>query len=147
MAEFLESLKPELELAERYDSRLAIENHGQSLLDSLDSLKAFADLNHSPRLGVALAPYHVQALGESVPEAIGACGPQLFYFYAWQQATGTDQLPGIGPTDCAPWLAALAQIGYRGYVNPFMHGELAPDEMSAALARSRDDLLARQPSA
>ena len=107
MAEFLESLKPELELAERYQSRLAIENHGQSLLDSLDSLKAFVDLNRSPRLGVALAPYHVQALGESVERAIAACGSQLFYFYAWQHGSGTDQLPGLGPTDFTPWLATL----------------------------------------
>ena len=146
MAEFLESLKPELELAERYQSRLAIENHGQSLLDSLDSLKAFVDLNRSPRLGVALAPYHVQALGESVEQAIAACGSQLFYFYAWQHGSGTDQLPGLGPTDFTPWLATFAQIDYRGYVNPFMHGELSPDEMSALLARSRDYLIARQPS-
>jgi sugar phosphate isomerase/epimerase len=140
MGAFFEDLKPLLELAERYQSWLAIENHGQALLDSLDSFKAFVDLNPSRRLGIALAPYHVQALGASVTEAIGVCGSQLLFFYAWQHAPEVQQLPGHGPTDFQPWLEALARVHYRWYVNPFMHGDLPPDAMSAALARSRDYL-------
>lgn len=136
MKGFLEALKPEAELAEKYNSYVAIENHGHALLDSIDSLKAFVDLNTNPRLGIALAPYHIQARKESVEEAILAAGKQLLYFYAWQHAPGTEQLPGIGPTDCTPWIAALAKAGYRWYVNPFMHGEPEPDAMSAALAKS-----------
>ena len=54
---FLESLKPELELAEKHNCTLAIENHsGKSLLNKLDSFRAFTDLNQHPRLGIALAP-------------------------------------------------------------------------------------------
>lgn len=136
MKAFIEQLKPEVELAEKYSSYLAIENHGQSLLDSIDSFKAFVDLNKHPRLGIALAPYHIQALKASVEEAIQAAGRQLLYFYAWQHAPRVGQLPGIGPTDCTPWLAALAKAGYRWYVNPFLHGEPPPDETSKALARS-----------
>jgi sugar phosphate isomerase/epimerase len=136
MKAFLEALKPELELAEKHDSYLAIENHGHALLDSIDSMKAFVDLNRHPRLGIALAPYHVQGLDQSVAEAIAACGKQLFFFYAWQHASGKGQLPGIGPADCAPWLDALAKIQYSWYVNPFMHHEPEPDEMSEALEQS-----------
>lgn len=141
MKSFLEALKPQVELAERYNSYLAIENHGGALLNTLDSFKAFVDLNQSPRLGIALAPYHVQAAKESVEDAIAACGGQLFFFYAWEHAGDVRQLPGHGPTDFRPWLAALAKIRYRGYVNPFMHGDLEPEVMSAALAKSRDYLL------
>ncbi|NLF67556.1 MAG: sugar phosphate isomerase/epimerase [Candidatus Anammoximicrobium sp.] len=141
MKAFLEALKPQIELAERYNSYLAIENHGHALLDSLDSFKAFVDLNRSPRLGIALAPYHVQAGKASVEDAIAICGGQLFFFYAWQHADGVGQLPGDGPTDFRPWLAALAKIRYRGCVNPFMHGDLEPETMSAALAKSRDYLV------
>jgi sugar phosphate isomerase/epimerase len=140
MKAFLESQKPLVELAEKHQSHLAIENHGAALLDSLDSFKAFTDLNTSPRLGIALAPYHVQALGASVEEAIRLAGKQLLFFYAWQKQDGVGQLPGHGPTDFAPWLRALRQIGYRGYVNPFMHGHVEPAAMSAALARSCDYL-------
>ena len=141
MKAFLEALKPQAELAEKYNSYLAIENHGHALLNSLDSFKAFVDLNQSPRLGIALAPYHVQAAKASVEEAITICGGQLFFFYAWEHAGDVGQLPGHGPTDFRPWLAALAKIRYRGYVNPFMHGDLEPEAMSAALAKSRAYLL------
>ncbi len=39
-----------------------------------------------------------------------------------------------------PWLRALADIGYQGYVNPFMHHEPEPDEMDKALRTSRSYL-------
>ena len=140
MKKFLEGLKPLAALAEKHNSYLATENHGHALLDSIDSFKAFVDLNQSPRLGIALAPYHVQARKASVEEAIAALGKQLFFFYAWQHAPGTGQLPGVGPTDFTPWIAALAKADYRWYVNPFMHGEPEPDAMSPLLAKSRDYL-------
>ncbi|MCX7015728.1 MAG: sugar phosphate isomerase/epimerase, partial [Candidatus Sumerlaeota bacterium] len=108
MNAFLEGLKPELDLCERHNSRLAIENHGGALLNNLDSLKAFVDLNRHPRLGIALAPYHVQGLKASVEDAVAAVGKQLLFFYAWQNAPGKGQLPGHGPTDFTPWIAALA---------------------------------------
>lgn len=132
----LEELKPEVELAEEHNSYLAIENHGGALLNTLDSFKAFVDQNTSSRLGIALAPYHVQRQKESVVEAIRICGPQLFFFYAWQNAPGVEQLPGFGPADCEAWIAALAEIGFRWPVTPFMHHEPEPEAMSAALARS-----------
>jgi len=137
-----ESLKGEVELAEKYDSRIAIENHGGSLLNSLDSFKAFVETNPHKRVGIALAPYHLQRAKASVEEAIRVAGGQLLFFYAWQAAPGTQQLPGIGPTDFAPMLKALAEVSYGGYVNPFLHGEPAPDEMAAALEKSRKYLLA-----
>ncbi len=140
MKAFIEGLKPDLELAEKHDSYLAIENHGNALLGSLDSFKAFVDVNTHPRLGIAMAPYHLQGGKVSVEEAIAVTGKQLFFFYAWQHAPGTGQLPGIGPTDFTPWIAALAKAGYRWYVNPFMHHEPEPDVMSEALAKSRDYL-------
>ena len=144
MKSFLEGLKPQLELAEKYNSRLAIENHGQSLLDSVESLKAFVDLNRSNRLGIALAPFHIQARRESVADAIAAVGPRLLFFYAWQYdpAMSAKQLPGIGPTDCSSWLTALARVDYQGYVNPFLHDQPPPEETQSALARSRDYLRA-----
>ena len=139
MQKFLERLKPEIELAEKHDSYLAIENHGHALLNTLDSLKAFVDLNRSPRVGIALAPFHVQGVKASVVDAIRIAGRQLFFFYAWQRASRSsfDQLPGHGPTDFAPWIAALAEVDYRGYVNPFMHGDVEPDRMSSALAKAK----------
>ena len=140
MKQFIGGLKPLVELAEKYNSYLAIENHGNALLNSLDSLKAFVDINTSKRLGIALAPYHIQILKASVPEAIRICDKQLFFFYAWQHYGGSKQLPGIGPTNMTPWIEALADIKYRGYVNPFMHGHPEVEVMATNLVKSRDYL-------
>jgi len=130
MRQFIERLKPLAELAEKHNA----------LLCSLDSFKAFVDINTSPRLGIALAPYHIQTLKVSVPEAIRICGRQLLFFYAWQHYPDSEQLPGVGPTDMTPWIKALADVRYRGYVNPFMHGHPETDVMSANLAKARDYL-------
>jgi len=143
MRRFVEDLKPLVELAQKNNSSLAIENHGNALLDGLDSLEAFVDTNKSPHLGIALAPYHIQAAKASVPEAIRICGRQLFFFYAWQQQPDVKQLPGVGPTDMTPWIRALAEVRYRGYVNPFMHGHPGTEIMAAHLATARDYLKSR----
>jgi sugar phosphate isomerase/epimerase len=142
MKKLLEQMKPDLDLAEKSNAYLAIENHYDLLLDSFDSFKAFSDLNTNPRLGIALAPFHLQRAKISVERTIELLGKHLFFFYAWLYAEprGTNQLPGIGTTNCRPWLQALAKIEYRGYVNPFMHDEPAPQEMAAALTTSRDYL-------
>ncbi len=142
MKAFLESLKPEIELAEKYNGRIAVENHSgpTRLLNRLDSFKAFMDMNTSPYVGIALAPYHVQRNRESVEEVIRTCGKQLWFFYAWQLGQGTEQLPGHGPTDFRPWLEALRAVDYRGFLTVFMHGEIEPAEMERALAKSIDYL-------
>lgn len=138
---FIESLKPDLDAVGQHQCVLAIENHsGASLLNTLDSIKIFADLNTHPALGVALAPYHIQKNNESVEAAIRACGQHLRFFYAWQNAEGIGQLPGIGPADVSGWIKALAEIDYSGYVNVFMHHEPEPDEMGKALETSRAHL-------
>lgn len=136
----LESLKPDLELADKHQCHLAIENHSGAILNSLDSLRAFVELNAHPRLGVALAPLHLQKDGHSVPEAIGIVGKQLFFFYAWQLGEKFNELPGHGPTDFTPWLKALAAVPYSRYVNVFTHHNAPPDEMAPALKKSHDYL-------
>jgi sugar phosphate isomerase/epimerase len=143
MKQYMEELKPLAELAEKQNSFLAIENHGDALLNTLDSLKAFVDLNPSPRIGIALAPYHLQGLRVSVPEAVRVCGKQLFFFYAWQRQDGDKQLPGVGPTDMTDWIAALKEIRYRGFVNPFTHSHPGTDIMAANLKSAREYLLGR----
>jgi sugar phosphate isomerase/epimerase len=141
MKQFIESLKPDLEMLEQHGCVMAIENHsGNSLLNTVDSVKIFTELNTHKNLGIALAPYHIQKNGESVEQAIRLASDQLRFFYAWQFGEGTQQLPGIGPTDFRPWIKALADVSYRGFVNPFMHHEPEPDDMDKSLAISRDYL-------
>lgn len=141
MKSFIDSLQPLIALAEKNKAYLAIENYRTALPDSIDSFKAFADINTSKHLGMDLTPYHLQIVKASAPKVIRIRGKQLFFIYAWQHAYRMDQLPGAGPADCPRWIKALADIKYRHFVNPFVHVETKPDNISEALEKSRAYLL------
>jgi len=144
MRAFFEKLKPDIELADKCNARLAIENHGGSLLSSPDSFKAFVELNPNPkRIGIALAPYHIQAYKAPVEDVIRISGPQCLFVYAWQRGQGFSQMPGVGPADFTPWVRALAEAKYPHYSSIFMHGHPPADTMEAAVAKSRQYMLKR----
>lgn len=137
MRAFFEKLKPQIDKAAETKVRLAIENHGDALLCTPDSFKAFVDLNPAPKhVGLGIAPYHLQNIKAPVEDVIRTAGSQLLFFYAWQSAAGTNQMPGHGPADFVPWLKALAGINYQGFVNPFMHGHPTPEELSAGMVKA-----------
>jgi len=137
MRAFFEKLKPQIDKAAETKVRLAIENHGNALLGTPDSFKAFVDLNPSPQhVGLAIAPYHLQNIKAPVEEVIRTSGSQLLFFYAWQSAAAMDQLPGHGPADFVPWIKALADIRYQGFINPFMHGHPTPQALSEGIAKA-----------
>ncbi|MCX6873795.1 MAG: TIM barrel protein [Verrucomicrobia bacterium] len=137
MRAFFEKLKPQIEQAAQAKVRLAIENHGDALLSTPDSFKAFVDLNPAPQhVGLGVAPYHLQNIRASVEEVLRTAGSQLLFFYAWQTGDGMNQLPGHGPADFVPWLKALAHLNYQGFLSPFMHGRPTPDELTAGLVKA-----------
>lgn len=129
--DFIEKLKPHLAIAEETEVTLAIENHARSLINTPDSLKWFAELAPSPRLKIALAPYHLPQDTQLLASLIRQCGPALEVFYAWQHGLGSTarlpkeqelmQLPGRGTLDFAPLLKALADVDFRGWTEIFMH--------------------------
>lgn len=142
MKAFFEKLKPDIELARKGGAKLAIENHANDLLDTHDSFKAFVELNPDPEhLGIAVAPYHLQSQKTPVEEFIRTAGSQCLFFYAWQNGKDVKQMPGFGPADFNPWLAALAEIDFAHYSSIFMHSHPPPKEMEAALAESKKYLL------
>lgn len=134
---FFQELQPEIDLARKHRVKLAIENHGDALLDTINSMEMFVKLNPAPDVvGIALAPYHVQAIKAPVTDAIRACGSQQLFFYAWQIEKGIKQLPGHGPVDLTPWLQALKQQQFHHWMTPFMHGDLPAGEMDAAVGKA-----------
>ena len=52
-------MKPHLAVAEETGVTIAIENHGNNLIESPDSLKWLAELRPSKHLAIAFAPYHL----------------------------------------------------------------------------------------
>lgn len=128
---FAETMKPHVAAAERHGVTLGIENHGNNLIESPDSMKWLAELAPSKHIGIALAPYHLPQDPQLIADLIAALGDRLVHFYAWQHGKGCMtkmpredehlQMPGRGPLDFVPLLAALKRIGYRGWTCVFMH--------------------------
>ena len=131
VGQFIEKMKPHLAVAEETGVTIAIENHGNNLIDSPDSLKYLAELRPSKHLAVALAPYHLPQDEEALAQLIRDLGPAIEVFYAWQHGDGCMtklpkeqellQMPGRGPLDFRPLLQALADIQYSGWTEIFMH--------------------------
>ena len=131
---FAELLKPHIAAAEKANLTIAIENHGNNLMDSPDSMKWLIELAPSNHLGIALAPYHLESLGVDAAghaKLIKALGKRIAMFYAWQHGMGCSkklpkeqerlQMPGRGKLDFVPIMRALKQINYSGFTSIFMH--------------------------
>ena len=131
VAAFAEKMKPHLAVAESVGVTVAIENHGNSLIESPDSLKWLVELSPSAHLGIALAPYHLPQDAEQMARLIQQLGNSISVFYAWQHGMGCHkklpkdqelmQLPGRGALSFEPLLSALKTIDYSGWTEIFMH--------------------------
>jgi len=128
---FVEKMKPHLAVAEKTGVTIAIENHANSLIELPDSMKWLAELAPTPRLAIALSPYHLGQDPKRLADLIRALGRRIQVFYAWQHGMGCKkklpknqellQMPGRGPLDFAPLLKALKDIDFQGYTEIFMH--------------------------
>lgn len=131
VGKFLEKMKPHLAVAEETGVTIAIENHGNNVIDSPDSLKYLAEMRPSDNIGIALAPYHLPQDTKLLSKLIRDLGNVIKVFYAWQHGDGCMkklpkeqellQMPGRGPLDFKPLLAALKDVKYTGWTEIFMH--------------------------
>lgn len=129
--EFLEKLAPAIAQAEAGGGVIAIENHSGSLLKSPESIRRFAAIVESDRVGVALAPHHLPQEGQLLADLAGDLGRRLKFVYAQQHGKGSSQklpkddellqLPGRGPLDFGPLMRQLALMQFAGPLEIFMH--------------------------
>ena len=157
VGKFIEQMKPHLAVAEETGVTIAIENHGNSLIESPDSMKWLVDLRPSKHLAVAYAPYHLPQDEKLLSELLRTLGDGTEMFYAWQHGMGCHkklpkeqellQMPGRGPLDFIPLLAALKDINYQGWTEIFMHPVPrgipildSPPAVTAEINRSRQYL-------
>lgn len=131
VGKFVEQMKPHLAVAEETNVTIAIENHGNNIIDSPDSLKWLVELCPDKHLGVALAPYHLEQDPQLIAALIKSLGDRISVFYAWQHGMGCMkklpkeqellQMPGRGDLEFEPLIAALKSINYSGWTEIFMH--------------------------
>lgn len=126
----VEKLKPAFAQAGEIGVKLAIENHLNGLLETPDGVRILADTLREPHVGIAFAPFHLPQDAALLGRLVGELGGRLFYYYAWQYGDGSGdlpppvqkrQLPGVGPLDFAPMLAALKRHRFNGWTSIFMH--------------------------
>ncbi len=128
---FANRLQPHLDVAAANGVTIAIENHGNNLIDSPDSLKWLIEFSTHRALGIALAPYHLPQDPELIAGLIRHLGDRMKMFYAWQHGMGCMkklpkeqellQMPGRGSLDFGPIVDALKQTNYSGFTEIFMH--------------------------
>ena len=157
VGKFVEQMKPHLEVAEATGVTIALENHGNNLIESPDSLKWLAELRPSKHLAIAFAPYHLPQDADSLGQLIKTLGDSIAVFYAWQHGMGCTnklpkeqellQMPGRGDLDFTPLIKALAEIDYQGWTEIFMHPVPrgvpileTTDQVTAEINRARDYL-------
>lgn len=130
--EFAEKMKPHLEVAAETGVTIAIENHGNNVIESPDSMKWLMEFRPNSHLGIALAPYHLPQDEQLLAQLIRDLGNEgLALFYAWQHGMGCMQklpkeqellqMPGRGDLDFTPLMAALKEINFDGWTEIFMH--------------------------
>ena len=148
-----EKLKPIIAVAGELGVKLAIENHLNGLLEPPESMNLLVDVIQEKHVGVAFAPFHLPQDAALLGRLVGDLGERLFYFYAWQYGDGSGdiapskqkrQLPGIGPLDFKPMLAALKRNKFDGWTSIFMHPtprgsplHSTPKEVTAELNKAR----------
>ena len=131
---FAEKMKPQAEAAEAAGVKIGIENHSSNLINTPDSMKWLLEFSPSKNIGIAMAPYHLETLGQAATDLaklVKQLGNRLFMFYAWQHGMGCMkklpktqellQMPGRGKLDFTPIVRSLREIHYRGFTSIFMH--------------------------
>lgn len=128
---FVERMKPIVEQAATLGVSIGIENHKGSVIHTPESIERFAEAVDFPNFGLALSPYHLPQESQLIAKLIKTLGNKIVFFQAWQHGSGStrkqtkelelQQLPGRGPLDFTPILAALKYIGYQGRTEIFMH--------------------------
>jgi sugar phosphate isomerase/epimerase len=131
VSKFIEQLKPHLDFAQQHGVDIAIENHGNNLIESADSLKYLIDLRPTENLKIALAPYHLSQDPIFLANLIRDLGNNIAMFYAWQHGNGCMeampkekellQMPGRGELDFRLLVEAFRTIQYTGWTEIFMH--------------------------
>lgn len=144
----VEKLKPIISIADEAGAQLAIENHSGSVLATRDAILWLLDTIPEPH-GLALAPYHLPQESEALGRLVADLGDRLKYFYAWQHGDGSGdipplrqrrQLPGVGPLDFKPMLAALKRTRFAGWFSIFMHPTPRGAPVHATLAETTREL-------
>jgi protein FrlC len=116
-----------LEPADRYETDL--------MPTTTDALRMIRELEHE-NLGVLLDNGHAYVVGESSVDAVSSLRGSLFHVHIDDNDGARDQhlIPGEGNFDFAPFIAALRDAGYEGFLSAELGWDYTVDPDPAAHA-------------
>jgi fructoselysine 3-epimerase len=117
-AQFEESIRAVLEMADRYEMNVGIECEPGLFIEYVAELREWIDRVGHPRLGANLDIGHCQVIGESIPAAIDLLGDRIWNLHV-EDIPGRKHyhlIPGEGTVDWPAVKRALEAIGYERYL-------------------------------
>jgi sugar phosphate isomerase/epimerase len=131
--QFIESIKPILDHAERQQIDIGIECEPGLFIEWTDELKVWIDRVGSPRLGSNLDIGHSQVLGESIPGAIKKLAGRIWNLHV-EDIPGQKHyhmIPGEGTMDWTGVRDALWDIKYDRFASVELYTHTADPHTAA----------------
>ena len=138
--EFVRELHPVVEHAEREGVMLLVEPEPGLLIENTDQYLAFAERLSSPMLGLNFDIGHMYCVGENPADSIRKLARHIRHVHLEDiAATRVHQhlIPGDGAIDFAATLAAIREIGYRGWVTVELYQYIEDPDSAARTAYQR----------
>ncbi|RPJ56414.1 MAG: sugar phosphate isomerase/epimerase [Acidobacteria bacterium] len=131
-------LKVALEPADRYETDLV--NNCEQAIQLLEDVRW-------DNLGVVLDNGHSHVVGESAEKMVARLGDRLFHVHVDDNLGQRDQhlIPGNGTFDFVPFIAALRETGYNGFLTAELSWDytLEPDDPARATRTRMKEYLRR----
>ncbi len=147
--EFVRELCPVVEHAERERVMLLVEPEPGLLIETSEQYLAFAQRIRSPMLGLNFDIGHMYCVGEDPAAAIRRLAEHIRHVHLEDIAASRVHrhlVPGEGAIDFSACLAALDEIGYRGWVTIELYPYAEDPDSAARTALERiGPLVARDP--
>jgi len=131
-------LKVALEPADRYETDLV--NNCEQAIQLLEDVRW-------DNLGVVLDNGHSHVVGESAEKMVARLGDRLFHVHVDDNLGQRDQhlIPGNGTFDFVPFIAAVRETGYNGFLTAELSWDytLEPDDAARATRTRMKEYLRR----
>jgi sugar phosphate isomerase/epimerase len=136
--QFVESIKPLLDSAERSNVNIGIECEPGLYIEYLEELRHWIDTLGSPRLGANLDIGHSVVIGEPIDDAVKLMAGRIWNMHV-EDLPGRKHyhmIPGEGTFDWATLRTVLREIRYDRYLTVELYTHTAAPQVAAERSHS-----------
>jgi sugar phosphate isomerase/epimerase len=140
---FLQGLRPVLDAASAAGVRLVIEpinRYESDFLNTVEDTLELIDASGAQHLGVLADTFHMNIEEVSIERAMERAAPRLWHVHV---ADSNRWAPGFGHLDFGAIYAALARLGYAGFLSGEVLPKPTPEEAARQMLRALRPLVGR----